>query len=94
MYKYLICTNTSYVKTNIFEFVPLAMDTFGGWHKVALQTLIKLGQQLARMVGRDKDNTICHFRQILVRDNMQGHRVYWECCGGVIEVFCHPCSDL
>ena len=32
------------------EFVPLAVNTFGGWHKVALQTLAKLGRQLERVL--------------------------------------------
>ena len=28
-------------------FLPLAVDTFGGWHKVGLATITKLGRQLA-----------------------------------------------
>ena len=43
------------------EFVPLALDTFGGWHKVVLETLAKLGRQLARVVGRDESDTFRHF---------------------------------
>ena len=50
-------------------------DTFGGWHKVALETLAKLGLQLAWIVGRDKSETVRHFQhclgEILIRDNMQ-----------------------
>ena len=53
----------------------MAVDTFGGWHKVALGTLAKLGHQLSRVVGRDKSETIRHLRQklsvVLVRGNMQ-----------------------
>ena len=29
-------------------FLPLAVDTFGGWHKVGLKTITRLGRQLAR----------------------------------------------
>ena len=56
------------------EFTPMAVDTFGGWHPAALQTLSKLGRQLARVAGREEDETVCHLRQrlavLLVRDNM------------------------
>ena len=42
---------------------------------MALETLAKLGRQLARVVGRDKSDTVRHLRQrmsvILIRDNMQ-----------------------
>ena len=38
------------------EFIPLAMDTVGGWHKVALEMLAKLGRQLARVVGRNEND--------------------------------------
>jgi hypothetical protein len=55
-------------------FVPLAVDSFGGWHAVALDTITKLGRQLARVVGRAEDETVRHLRQrlavLLVRDNM------------------------
>ena len=57
------------------ELIPLAVDTFGGWHKVALETLAKLGRQLARVVGRDESDTVRHLRPrmsvIWIRDNMQ-----------------------
>ena len=55
-------------------FAPLAVDSFGGWHKEALELLSKLGRQLARVVGRGEDETVRHLRQrlavVLVRDNM------------------------
>ena len=55
--------------SQVMEFVPLAVDTFGGWHKVALQTLAKLGRQLARVVGTasyGQDIFVsCSFSQIL-----------------------------
>ena len=43
------------------EFIPLTVNMFVGWHKVALETLVKLGRQLARVVGRDKSETVRHF---------------------------------
>ena len=56
------------------EFAPMAVDTFGGWHPAALKTLSKLGRQLARVSGREEDNTVQHLRQrlavVLVRDNI------------------------
>ena len=33
------------------ELLPLSVDTFGGWHKVALETQAKLGPQLNRVMG-------------------------------------------
>ena len=55
-------------------FAPLAVDSFGGWHEAALELLTKLGRQLARVVGREEDETVRHLRQrlavVLVRDNM------------------------
>ena len=57
------------------EFIPLNVNMFVGWHKVALETLAKLGRQLARVVGRDESETVGHLRRrmsvILIRDNMQ-----------------------
>ena len=47
------------------KFVLLAVDTFGGWHKVALEMRAKLGCQLAREVGKDKYDTVKHFQQRL-----------------------------
>jgi hypothetical protein len=60
--------------TEGIEFVPLAVDSFGGWHEVALETLTKLGRQLARVVGKPEEEQVRHLRQrlavLLVRDNM------------------------
>jgi hypothetical protein len=60
--------------TEGIDFVPLAVDSFGGWHEVALQTLTKLGQQLARVLGKPEEEQVRHLRQrlavLLVRDNM------------------------
>ena len=56
------------------EFSAMAVDTFGGWHPEALKILSKLGRQLARVSGREEDETVRHLRQrlsvVLVRDNM------------------------
>ena len=51
---------------------PLAVDTFGGWHKLGLATIIKLGRQLARNLGKDEDEVVRHLRQrlgVLIRNN-------------------------
>ena len=54
-------------------FLPLAVDTFGGWHKLGLATIIKLGRQLARNLGKDEDEVGRHLRQrlgvLIIRDN-------------------------
>ena len=48
--------------------------TFGGWHGAALDTLSKLGRQVARQVGKEEEEMIRHLRQrlsvILTRDNV------------------------
>ena len=43
-------------KSMYMEFIPLAMDTVGGWHKVALEMLANLGRHLARVVGRNEND--------------------------------------
>ena len=35
-------------------FLPLAVDTLGGWHTAALDTNNRLGRQVARNVGREE----------------------------------------
>ena len=56
------------------SFTPLAVDTLGGWHPVALAAITRLGRQLARNVGKEDDDCIRHLRQrlavLLVRDNV------------------------
>ena len=56
------------------HFLPVAVDTFGGWHPSALATLKKLGRQLARNVGREDAEVVRHLSQrlsiLLVRDNV------------------------
>ena len=34
-------------------FILIAVDTLGGWHPTALETIAKLGRQLARNVGKE-----------------------------------------
>ena len=55
------------------SFLPLAVDTFGGWHKVGLKTITRLGRQLARNLGKDEDGVARHLHQrlgvLIVRDN-------------------------
>ena len=54
-------------------FLPLAVDTLGGWHEEALEVIDKLGRQLARVVGRDEGDTVQHLKErlgvVLLRDN-------------------------
>ena len=55
-------------------FLPLAVDTLGGWHEEALAVIDKLGRQLARVVGRDEAATVQHLKErlgvVLLRDNV------------------------
>ena len=43
--------------------LPLAVDSFGGWHKVGLKTITRLGRQLARSLGKDEDEVVRHLRR-------------------------------
>ena len=54
-------------------FIPLAADTFGGWHGVANEQLQKLGRALARQSGEDEDLTVCHLHQRLSLLLMRGN---------------------
>ena len=55
-------------------FVPLAVDTLGGWHPSALTILARLGRQVASITGREGHEVVRHLRQrlavLLVRDNV------------------------
>ena len=55
-------------------FLPLAVNTLGGWHPAALDTTNRLGRQVARNVGREDQEVVRHLRQrlavLLVRDNV------------------------
>ena len=55
-------------------FVPMAVDTFGGWHGAALDVVQKLGRQVARQVGKEEEDGVRQLRQrvsvLLTRDNV------------------------
>ena len=42
----------------------MTVDTFGGWHPTALETLSKLRRQLARVKGREENETVRHLRHL------------------------------
>ena len=62
-------------------FIPLAVDSFGGWHGAALDVFSKLGRQLSRQLGKEEEEVTRQLRQrlsiILTRDNvaMMGSRI-------------------
>ena len=41
-------------------FIPVVAESMGGWHKVALEQLKKLGSALARHTGQEEGETISH----------------------------------
>ena len=41
-------------------FIPIVAESMGGWHKVALEQLRKLGSSLARHTGQEEGETISH----------------------------------
>ena len=47
------------------EFIPLAVETWGGWHNKGLETIKTLSRQLARQIGRDEGETQRHTLQQL-----------------------------
>ena len=56
------------------EFIPLIVDTFGGWHKESLEVVSKLGRQVSRQTGKEEEEIVRQLRQRvaiqLVRDNV------------------------
>ena len=52
-------------------FIPLAVDTFGGWHGAALDVIVKLGRQLARQLGKEEEEVTRQLRQRLCPDQGQ-----------------------
>ena len=54
-------------------FIPLAADTLGGWHVVAVEQVKKLGRALARQSGEDEDQTVRHLHQRLSLLLMRGN---------------------
>ena len=56
------------------EFIPLIVDTFGGWHKESLEVVSKLGRQVSRQTGKEEEEIVRQLRQrvaiLLVGDNV------------------------
>ena len=55
------------------SFIPLAADTLGGWHSVAVEQIQKLGRALARQSGEDEDQTVRHLFEKLSLLLMRGN---------------------
>jgi hypothetical protein len=57
------------------SFLPLAVDSYGGWHTRSLEALTKLGRQVARVVGKREDEAVMQLRQraaiLHVRDSVE-----------------------
>ena len=41
-------------------FIPVVAESMGGWHRIALEQLRKLGSALARHTGQEEGETINH----------------------------------
>ena len=41
-------------------FIPIVAESLGGWHRVALEQLQKLGSVLARHTGQDEGQMVDH----------------------------------
>ena len=56
-------------------FLPLAVDSYGGWHTRSLEALTKLGRQVARVVGKREDEAVMQLRQraavLHIRDSVE-----------------------
>ena len=74
VYVYKVRKYWSRCEAEGIAFLPVAVDTLGGFHKEGLSTLTKLGRQLARGVGKEEAGVVWHLRQrvgvLLVRDNV------------------------
>ena len=55
------------------HFLPLPVETLGGWHPHAAKALTRLGRQLARQTGREEEETVRHFFQRLSVLLMKGN---------------------
>ena len=51
--------------TEGIHFTPQVLDTFGAWHREAVDTIKKLGRQLAAHTGREEGETVPHMFQRL-----------------------------
>ena len=47
------------------QFLPVVVETLGGWHPEASEVITKLAKQLASRTGGDEAETIRHFFQRL-----------------------------
>ena len=54
-------------------FIPVAANTLGGWHKVAVEQIKKLGAVLARHRGEDEQIEVRHLFQRLSLLLMRGN---------------------
>ena len=54
-------------------FIPLAADTLGGWHRVAVEQVTKLAVAQARQIGEMEDVTTRLLRQRLSLLLMKGN---------------------
>ena len=45
-------------------FIPLAVDSFGGWHGAALDVFSKLARQLSRQVGKEEEEVTRQLSQL------------------------------
>ena len=52
-------------KTEGMAFIPLPVETLGGWHAVAVNEIKKLGRALARHTGGEEDEAVRHLFQRL-----------------------------
>ena len=55
------------------SFIPIAADTLGGWHKVAIEQIKKLGAAIARHRGEDEQVEVRHLHQRLSLLLMRGN---------------------
>ena len=55
------------------HFIPLPVETLGGWHPQAVSVIRKLGRQLARQTGKDDSEVIAHTFQRLSILLMKGN---------------------
>ena len=58
------------------EFIPLIVDTFGGWHKESLEVVSKLGRQVSRQTRKEEEEIVRQLRQrVAILGTMVGDNV-------------------
>ena len=56
------------------SFIPLPVETFGGWHPVAIRHISRLGRELARSpANASQDSAATHFFQRLALSIQKGN---------------------